>query len=106
MGSVGGGPTCSKKSPPDSHEIHEIESLAVDPGQADGVYAGTWHLPWKTTDGGKTWYFFQAEDGIRDVVLTGVQTCALPICSTSWKRVQFGIKDFEQQVNDVTPQPK
>ena len=20
------------------------------------VYAGTWHLPWKTTDGGKTWH--------------------------------------------------
>src|SRR2546429_2019917 len=24
-------------------------------------------------------YFFQAEDGIRDVAVTGVQTCALPI---------------------------
>ena len=22
----------------------------------DIVYAGTWHLPWKTTDGGKTWH--------------------------------------------------
>src|SRR2546429_6376258 len=28
-------------------------------------------------------FFFQAEDGIRDVAVTGVQTCALPIsCST------------------------
>src|SRR5690349_22958253 len=29
------------------------------------------------------WYFFfffQAEDGIRDLYVTGVQTCALPIC--------------------------
>src|SRR5699024_12197140 len=25
-------------------------------------------------------YFFQAEDGIRDRNVTGVQTCALPIC--------------------------
>src|SRR5687768_10978878 len=24
-------------------------------------------------------FFFQAEDGIRDVAVTGVQTCALPI---------------------------
>src|SRR2546430_264351 len=24
--------------------------------------------------------FFQAEDGIRDLTVTGVQTCALPIC--------------------------
>src|SRR5207245_6653888 len=26
-------------------------------------------------------FFFQAEDGIRDATVTGVQTCALPICS-------------------------
>src|SRR5205809_2375252 len=26
-------------------------------------------------------FFFQAEDGIRDVAVTGVQTCALPIYS-------------------------
>src|SRR5207247_7853455 len=25
-------------------------------------------------------FFFQAEDGIRDPLVTGVQTCALPIC--------------------------
>src|SRR2546422_4489028 len=27
-------------------------------------------------------FFFQAEDGIRDVAVTGVQTCALPISDT------------------------
>src|SRR6266496_2663419 len=26
------------------------------------------------------YFFFQAEDGIRDLYVTGVQTCALPIC--------------------------
>src|SRR2546427_11783378 len=31
-------------------------------------------------------FFFQAEDGIRDLTVTGVQTCALPICA-----------EFEQQ---------
>src|SRR5690606_40516414 len=31
-------------------------------------------------------FFFQAEDGIRDFHVTGVQTCALPICSTSIPR--------------------
>src|SRR6266702_5033396 len=33
---------------------------------------------------GSVWvvfFFFQAEDGIRDGHVTGVQTCALPICS-------------------------
>src|SRR2546429_4444373 len=29
-------------------------------------------------------FFFQAEDGIRDVAVTGVQTCALPISGRSW----------------------
>src|SRR2546430_12741860 len=28
-------------------------------------------------------FFFQAEDGIRDLTVTGVQTCALPISSFS-----------------------
>src|SRR5256886_5767225 len=28
-------------------------------------------------------FFFQAEDGIRDLTVTGVQTCALPISLTS-----------------------
>src|SRR3712207_8356461 len=28
-------------------------------------------------------FFFQAEDGIRDIGVTGVQTCALPICDLS-----------------------
>src|SRR5687768_17967751 len=28
-------------------------------------------------------FFFQAEDGIRDVAVTGVQTCALPISAVA-----------------------
>src|SRR2546422_7065285 len=31
-------------------------------------------------------FFFQAEDGIRDVAVTGVQTCALPIWSEGTRR--------------------
>src|SRR2546429_6194406 len=31
-------------------------------------------------------FFFQAEDGIRDVAVTGVQTCALPICPLHWEK--------------------
>src|SRR5690349_23824516 len=31
-------------------------------------------------------FFFQAEDGIRDLYVTGVQTCALPIYSTDCRR--------------------
>src|SRR5206468_9154889 len=28
-------------------------------------------------------FFFQAEDGIRDLIVTGVQTCALPISAVA-----------------------
>src|SRR6267378_8264232 len=36
-------------------------------------------------------FFFQAEDGIRDLYVTGVQTCALPILlfATSYKQVAY-----------------
>src|SRR2546425_7164799 len=33
-------------------------------------------------------FFFQAEDGIRDKLVTGVQTCALPILSLSRPAIQ------------------
>src|SRR5256884_36269 len=51
---------------------------------ADGVLvsrARWWRLPGKRTSSidGRFSFFFQAEDGIRDVAVTGVQTCALPI---------------------------
>src|SRR5256885_5486141 len=35
-------------------------------------------------------FFFQAEDGIRDYKVTGVQTCALPICRSRDLRRQRG----------------
>src|SRR2546430_5087117 len=31
-------------------------------------------------------FFFQAEDGIRDLTVTGVQTCALPISPAAHRR--------------------
>src|SRR5204863_1307715 len=34
----------------------------------------------------RTYFFFQAEDGIRDLYVTGVQTCALPISAESGPR--------------------
>src|SRR5690606_40342488 len=37
-------------------------------------------------------FFFQAEDGIRDFHVTGVQTCALPICSYLKPYFSFIIK--------------
>src|SRR5256886_6762290 len=39
-------------------------------------------------------FFFQAEDGIRDLTVTGVQTCALPIYSCAdWQDGTFPVWD-------------
>ena len=40
-------------------------------------------------------FFFQAEDGIRDDLVTGVQTCALPIYETLFTIQRF----FENNLN-------
>src|SRR3712207_6876845 len=47
---------------------------------ADGDRKGGYgeHQRWR----GCLCFFFQAEDGIRDIGVTGVQTCALPILRT------------------------
>src|SRR5256886_2815153 len=42
-------------------------------------------------------FFFQAEDGIRDLTVTGVQTCALPISFLQ------SIQDFQLQQAPVVP---
>src|SRR5205809_5143428 len=47
-------------------------------------------------------FFFQAEDGIRDVAVTGVQTCALPIYGASWHPVG-GSLNFSPGQNAETP---
>ena len=42
-------------------------------------------------------FFFQAEDGIRDDLVTGVQTCALPISSMStlrWMSITCVLSSF------------
>src|SRR5438270_4082485 len=51
-----GGSNWEKISPEHHAEIKNIESVAVDPRQPKVIYAGTWHLPWKTEDGGATWH--------------------------------------------------
>ncbi|MGH9521372.1 MAG: WD40/YVTN/BNR-like repeat-containing protein, partial [Terriglobales bacterium] len=50
------GKTWEQISPPNHAEIHNIESVAIDPRNPDSIYAGTWHLPWKTDDGGRNWH--------------------------------------------------
>lgn len=51
-----GGHDWDRISPENHAEIKNVESVAIDPVNPDVIYAGTWHLPWKTEDGGKTWH--------------------------------------------------
>ncbi|HEY2498095.1 MAG TPA: YCF48-related protein [Candidatus Angelobacter sp.] len=51
-----GGSAWERISPENHAEIKNVESIAIDPANPDVIYAGTWHLPWKTEDGGKTWH--------------------------------------------------
>ncbi len=50
------GVTWKQISPPSYNELHEVESIAIDPKDPHTIYAGTWHLPWKTTDDGANWH--------------------------------------------------
>src|SRR5215211_2313825 len=57
---------------------------------------------------GRASFFFQAEDGIRDHCVTGVQTCALPICWVDRLATRLGVsaatlRSALQDVRDATP---
>jgi photosystem II stability/assembly factor-like uncharacterized protein len=43
-------------SPQADPELRNLDSVAVDPRNPQVLYAGTFHLPWKSTDGGRTWH--------------------------------------------------
>jgi photosystem II stability/assembly factor-like uncharacterized protein len=44
-----------RTTPVSDSELRNIDSLAIDPTNPQVIYVGTYHLPWKTSDGGKTW---------------------------------------------------
>src|SRR2546430_4428945 len=42
-------------------------------------------------------FFFQAEDGIRDLTVTGVQTCALPIWTNSRHSARHNLEGLPER---------
>src|SRR5256885_5914054 len=48
-------------------------------------------------------FFFQAEDGIRDYKVTGVQTCALPILPRLLRRAQPAVRLADVRERGVVP---
>ena len=85
------GATWQQISPPASQEIHEIESLAIDPVDPNIVYAGTWHLPWKTTDGGENWHNIKQgiieDSDVFSIIIDSLQTSVVyaSACSGIYK---------------------
>jgi photosystem II stability/assembly factor-like uncharacterized protein len=65
-----GGATWQRISPENPMAIENHSSLknfvsvAIDPQDPETIYAGTQHLPWKTTDGGAHWH--NLKEGILD----------------------------------------
>src|SRR5206468_7558871 len=47
-------------------------------------------------------FFFQAEDGIRDLIVTGVQTCALPISYSFCNGEPFDIRESPSTVGALS----
>jgi photosystem II stability/assembly factor-like uncharacterized protein len=46
---------------PAKHEdLRNFDSVAFDPRDENTIYAGTYHLPWKTTNAGKDWFPIKA----------------------------------------------
>jgi photosystem II stability/assembly factor-like uncharacterized protein len=62
-GTIGGvfrsadrGGTWTRLTPEGHPDLRNVGSVAVDPRDPMVIYAGTWHLPWKSTDGGRSWF--------------------------------------------------
>src|SRR6266536_2339622 len=53
----------------------------------------------------RSFFFFQAEDGIRDPLVTGVQTCALPISARPARRVAGAAGRDSDAGGDAQPEP-
>jgi len=49
------GNTWERITPANHDDLRNFDSVAFDPKDENIIYAGTYHLPWKTTDGGKNW---------------------------------------------------
>src|SRR2546429_5287277 len=76
MGGGHGGVSDSPSPQPGQHGDAPADGKLPSPHRQEGT--GPERI--RKTPGPGSVFFFQAEDGIRDVAVTGVQTCALPIC--------------------------
>src|SRR5450755_293538 len=53
------GATWDLITPAKHEDLRNFDSVAFDPRDENIIYAGTYHLPWKTANGGKDWFPIQ-----------------------------------------------
>jgi photosystem II stability/assembly factor-like uncharacterized protein len=53
--SLDAGRTWQRLTPEGHEELRNFDSVALDPVNPEIIYAGTYHLPWKSVDGGAHW---------------------------------------------------
>jgi photosystem II stability/assembly factor-like uncharacterized protein len=53
--SLDSGASWERITPEHHDDLRNFDSVAFDPHDDNIIYAGTYHLPWKTIDGGKNW---------------------------------------------------
>src|SRR5206468_8700437 len=64
-------------------------------GKESNMTATDTHAERRTKPSMQTLFLFQADDGIRDLIVTGVQTCALPISRIAAAiLVRLGVDDI------------
>jgi len=54
--SADNGASWERITPAGHEDLRNFDSVAFDPHDDNTIYAGTYHLPWKTSDGGKNWF--------------------------------------------------
>jgi photosystem II stability/assembly factor-like uncharacterized protein len=54
--SMDDGSTWERITPAKHDDLRNFDSVAFDPKDDNIIYAGTYHLPWKTSNGGKDWF--------------------------------------------------
>jgi photosystem II stability/assembly factor-like uncharacterized protein len=58
--SVNSGASWERITPEKHDDLRNFDSVAFDPHDDNIIYAGTYHLPWKTSNGGKDWFPIKA----------------------------------------------
>lgn len=98
-----GGRDWERITPKNDPDLRNFDSLAIDPENPSILYAGTFHLPWKTMDGGEQWVAIHSgmidDSDVLSVALdrTNPQRLFASACSgiyrsddagSNWKKIQ------------------